>query len=112
MSVKYRGSCLCGAVSYQSDAEPRYSFNCHCRDCQKQQVRPMHQLLFHQSELKISGELKYFETLGSSGRPIKELLPDLWFSTFGLPELVPEMISIRAGTLDDPSLYHPKAEVL
>jgi hypothetical protein len=26
---------------------------------------------FHQSELKISGELKYFETLGSSGRPIK-----------------------------------------
>ncbi|MFX6610706.1 aldehyde-activating protein, partial [Acinetobacter baumannii] len=23
----------------------------------------------------------------------------------------PEMISIRAGTLDDPSLYHPKAEV-
>ena len=71
MSVKYQGSCLCGAVSYQSDAEPRYSFNCHCRDCQKQQVRPMHQLLFHQSELKISGELKYFETLGSSGRPIK-----------------------------------------
>ncbi|EOM1814602.1 aldehyde-activating protein, partial [Acinetobacter baumannii] len=24
MSVKYQGSCLCGAVSYQSDAEPRY----------------------------------------------------------------------------------------
>ncbi|NDW74187.1 aldehyde-activating protein, partial [Acinetobacter baumannii] len=22
-------------MSYQSDAEPRYSFNCHCRDCQK-----------------------------------------------------------------------------
>ena len=71
MPVKYQGSCLCGAVSYQSDAEPRYSFNCHCRDCQRQQARPMHQSLFHQSELKISGELKYFETLGSSGRPIK-----------------------------------------
>lgn len=26
MSVKYQGSCLCGAVSYQSDAEPRYSW--------------------------------------------------------------------------------------
>ena len=38
----------------------------------RQQVRPMRQSLFHQSELKISGELKYFETLGSSGRPIKE----------------------------------------
>ena len=71
MSAKYQGSCLCGAVSYQSEAEPRYSFNCHCRDCQRQQVQHMHQLLFHQSELKVSGELKYFETLGSSGRAIK-----------------------------------------
>lgn len=51
--------------------------------------------------VKISGELKYFETLGSSGQiPLKSLCPT-WFSTFGLPELVPEMISIRAGTLDD-----------
>ncbi|MGK3629214.1 GFA family protein, partial [Acinetobacter sp. A11] len=23
MSAKYQGSCLCGAVSYQSEAEPR-----------------------------------------------------------------------------------------
>ena len=84
MSVKYQGSCLCGAVSYQSDAEPRYSFNCHCRDCQKQQVRPMHQLLFHQSELKISGELKYFETLGSSGRPIKRAFARLVVLNFWL----------------------------
>lgn len=38
----------------------------------RQQVQHMHQLLFHQSELKVSGELKYFETLGSSGRAIKE----------------------------------------
>lgn len=79
----------------------------------RQQARPMHQSLFHQSELKISGELKYFETLGSSGRPIKRAFcPTCGSQLFGLPELVPEMISIRAGTLDDPSLYHPKAEVL
>jgi hypothetical protein len=102
MSAKYQGSCLCGAVSYQSEAEPRYSFNCHCRDCQKatttrrakrsfnssarrSQSLKIFQLttyfqfrlvgsayapiaFFHQSELKVSGELKYFETLGSSGR--------------------------------------------
>ncbi|MEZ6841708.1 GFA family protein [Acinetobacter baumannii] len=69
-------------------------------------------LFFHQSELKISGELKYFETLGSSGRPIKRAFARLVVLNFlALPELVPEMISIRAGTLDDPSLYHPKAEV-
>lgn len=42
---------------------------------------------------------------------LKSVLPDVWFSAFGLPEIAPEMISIRAGTLDDPSLYQPRAEV-
>ena len=78
----------------------------------RQQVQHMHQLLFHQSELKVSGELKYFETLGSSGRAIKRAFcPTCGSQLFGLPEIAPEMISIRAGTLDDPSLYQPRAEV-
>lgn len=51
MPVKYQGSCLCGAVSYQSDAEPRYSFNCHCRDCQKATGSAYAPIaFFHQSE--------------------------------------------------------------
>ena len=50
----------------------------------RQQVRPMHQSLFHQSELKISGELKYFETLGSSGRPIKRAFARLVVLNFWL----------------------------
>ncbi len=46
MSVKYQGSCLCGAVSYQSDAEPRYSLIAIVEIAKRQQVRPMHQSLF------------------------------------------------------------------
>ena len=62
--------------------------------------------------MKVSGELKYFETLGSSGRAIKRAFcPTCGSQLFGLPEIAPEMISIRAGTLDDPSLYQPRAEV-
>ncbi|PTV48868.1 GFA family protein [Acinetobacter pittii] len=113
MSAKYQGSCLCGAVNYQSEVEPRYSFNCHCRDCQKATGSAYAPIaFFHQSELKVSGELKYFETLGSSGRAIKRAFcPTCGSQLFGLPEIAPEMISIRAGTLDDPSLYQPRAEV-
>lgn len=60
----------------------------------------------------MSGELKYFETLGSSGRSIKRAFcPTCGSQLFGLPEIAFEMISIRAGTLDDPSLYQPRAEV-
>ena len=30
------GGCLCGAVRYESEAEPVLTAVCHCRDCQKQ----------------------------------------------------------------------------
>jgi len=112
MSTEYKGSCLCGAVTYQADVAPRYRFNCHCRDCQKitgSAYAPI--AFFHQSELKIQGELKYFESLGLSGKLIRRAFCVTCGSQmFGLPELVPEMISIRAGTLDQPNLYRPQAE--
>ena len=112
MSTEYKGSCLCGAVTYQADVAPRYRFNCHCRDCQKitgSAYAPI--AFFHQSELKIQGKLKYFESLGLSGKPIRRAFCVTCGSQmFGLPELAPEMISIRAGTLDLPNLYQPQAE--
>jgi hypothetical protein len=30
-----RGSCLCGAVAYESRGEPRRAWNCHCSRCRK-----------------------------------------------------------------------------
>lgn len=32
----YHGSCLCGSVKFEIDAEPASVSNCHCRKCQKQ----------------------------------------------------------------------------
>lgn len=32
----YRGSCLCGTVSYLIQAKPKAVTHCHCRMCQKQ----------------------------------------------------------------------------
>ena len=31
-----KGSCLCGHVTYRSDAEPLFTAVCHCTDCQRQ----------------------------------------------------------------------------
>ena len=35
MSIRFQGGCACGAVHYESSAEPRFSFHCQCRQCQR-----------------------------------------------------------------------------
>ena len=35
MGDSIRGACLCGAVRYECMAEPVFSLNCHCLDCQR-----------------------------------------------------------------------------
>ncbi|MDE1462416.1 GFA family protein [Spartinivicinus poritis] len=32
----YKGSCLCGVITYQLKSEPKKVTNCHCKMCQKQ----------------------------------------------------------------------------
>ncbi|HYQ04837.1 MAG TPA: GFA family protein [Polyangiaceae bacterium] len=34
-SGSYSGSCLCGAVAYEFEGEPRIVVNCHCSKCRK-----------------------------------------------------------------------------
>jgi hypothetical protein len=35
MKIPFTGGCSCGAIRYESTAEPIMMFKCHCRDCQQ-----------------------------------------------------------------------------
>src|SRR5687768_7236625 len=35
MTPKFKGGCLCGAVRYESHADPMMAGHCHCADCRK-----------------------------------------------------------------------------
>ncbi|MEO5559098.1 MAG: GFA family protein [Dokdonella sp.] len=110
---KYEGGCLCGQVSYASTGDPVFQVNCHCRDCQKTTgcaYAPV--MFFVRDALKISGELTYHATTGGSGRTISRgFCSNCGAQVVGDADMVGTLLSVRAGTLDDPDLYQPKANV-
>src|SRR5215203_1715238 len=66
------GGCLCGSVSYESEAEPTLTAVCHCRHCQKQTSSAFSMfIVLPKGSLRIEGEpLAAFEDVGESGLPV------------------------------------------
>ncbi|MEE9319968.1 MAG: GFA family protein [Granulosicoccus sp.] len=107
------GNCLCGAVSYTCEAEPVFAGNCHCNHCKKSSgsgYAPT--LFFPESSVSVSGEVKYFDSKGESGKTVSRgFCPQCGSQLFGKPGAMPGVLGIRAGTLEDTSAYKPQMEI-
>ena len=67
---------------------------------------------FAQSQLSIQGDVKYYQSLGASGKIIQRgFCANCGSNVLGIPELAAGLVSIRAGTLDDPEMFQPKFEI-
>jgi len=110
---KLDGHCLCGSITYESDADPVMTAICHCTDCQRQAGTAFSIVVgVPRDQLTINGDLKVFETTGddtgatayrhfcgSCGSPIISILAN-----------AEEIAWIKAGTLDDASWLKPELE--
>ncbi|MEN3111956.1 GFA family protein [Uliginosibacterium paludis] len=107
------GACLCGAVKYSTSAAPVISGNCHCRDCQRSSGSAYAPVFFvPQGALSIRGEVRYYQSTGGSGLPVRRgFCPVCGSQLFALAELMPGLISVRAGTLDDTRQYQSGVEI-
>lgn len=113
MTLTLKGGCLCGSVRYESSVEPFFSGNCHCRDCQHSSGSAFSATIFLQKDsVTINGDVKYYDVKGLSGQKVSRgFCPTCGSQLFGKPAAMPDMIGIRAGTLEDPSLYHPDMDI-
>lgn len=107
--MKYSGGCLCGDVRYAIDAEAAFSGNCHCTDCQRTSGGPYAPVMMFPSQaVTITGEPQYFESKGDSGSIIERGFCRTCGSQLFLKlEAIPRLLGVRAGSLDDPSLFQP-----
>ena len=107
---KIEGGCMCGKVKYTSPAEPAMMAVCHCVDCQKQSGSALSiNIAIPEDQISFTGELKLVETRGiESGKNINRYFcPNCGSPLYSAPEVMPGMIFLKAGTLDDTSWVKP-----
>ena len=103
------GGCLCGALRYRAEGEPRFQGLCHCRNCQRLggggHVGVM---CFDAGAVTVEGATRSYATTGGSGRTATRFsCPTCHSIVYGTAEVMPGLINLYAGSLDDPTQFKP-----
>lgn len=108
------GRCLCGAVTYTADAEPAVQAVCHCSDCQRQTGNPFSVIVaVPRGAFEISGDtLASFSTTGTDhgGETKRHFCSACGSPLFSDAAVMPQLVFLKAGSLDDASWIQPAVE--
>ena len=113
--AKLDGSCLCGKITYSCATEPVATAACHCTDCQKQTGTSFSIIVAVPADaLRIEGDsLSSFTTVGTdTGQEVhRQFCRECGSPIASVAEAMPQVVFIKAGTLDDTSWLDPQMQV-
>ena len=109
----FSGKCLCGLVSYMCYSKPNAIFNCHCNDCRRATGSVFGTNLFvPENKLEIQGKVSSFTHTSDSGSTMTKLFcPNCGSLLFGKNSAKPNVMSIRAGTVEQVEIIKPMINV-
>ena len=108
-----RGRCLCGAVTYEIDADPIVVAHCHCTDCQRLSgAGHATGAMFPADKLRVRGTVSEYR-LESSARSVvtRSFCPVCGSPLFGRNTRMAGFVTVTVGTLDDPDSVSPQVIV-
>lgn len=111
MSQDIKGSCLCGAIHYQTEAAPNRIAVSECRHSQKHAgVAISVSVGIPERTLRVRGLIpSVYEDIRPSGSVVlRSFCPECGTPLFTEKESEPTMIFINAATLDDHSWIQPQ----
>ena len=104
------GRCHCGAISYEIKGAPAYEAICHCGDCRRHAGAPMVAWsAYPAGAVTIAGEPTVYESSEHGRRHFCGACGTGLFYTND--EVLPGLIDVQAGTLDDPEARPPQIQV-
>jgi hypothetical protein len=104
MSKPLNGGCLCGAVRYTVTAPLTSVVACHCTHCRKiSGAGSSHNVIVPTSAVTFTGaKVKRYQDKADSGNVLfRHFCGECGSSLYSQREKMPEMIVLKAGTLDD-----------
>jgi hypothetical protein len=106
------GRCACGAVEYRLTSDPLFVHCCHCLNCQRQTGSAfVINLLIEADRVDVTGDPIATSAPRDDGSvQTIHRCPSCnvaLYSDYGWPEL----LFVRAGTLDDPSAIEPNVHI-
>ncbi len=113
MVTPFTGGCACGAIRYTCTVAPILMGNCHCRDCQRASGSGgSATLMIPKVGFTLTGQPKHHEVIAKNGLTARRgFCGDCGSPLYGIPAALPDVIGLRAGSLDDPSIYGPTVDI-
>jgi hypothetical protein len=114
MPTPFSGGCACGAIRYECTADPLFSANCHCRDCQRASGSAFASaLIVPKTAFTLTkGAPKYHRVTADNGNAMERgFCPACGSPLFIDMAAYPTVICIQAASLDDPSWHRPTMDV-
>jgi hypothetical protein len=107
----FTGGCACGAIHYEIAAEPLFSNDCQCRDCQRKSgTGHGSYMTFPRAGVTLTGKASHWDMVGDSGNvKTRAFCPTCGSPVYMTFAAMPEVFTIHAASLDDPSRYKPQA---
>ncbi len=112
MTTQTTGGCLCGAVRYSFEDEPLMQAVCHCKNCQRQAGSGWSMLIgVPFAAVSTDGEVRTYIDQGTSGGEVhRQFCPTCGSPMFTRVPSQPDLLFIKAGTLDDTSSFTPQVQ--
>ncbi len=107
------GGCLCGQVRYDFGGHPLLTAICHCRNCQRQSGSAFGIVIaVAAADFDMKGETRTYNDGSDSGRTVARVFcPTCGSPILSRIEPMPDLVLIKAGTLDAPGALRPVVEV-
>jgi len=113
MKIALNGSCQCGAVTYTVNAEPLFTYACHCGSCQKRTGSAFSLGLVIATEtLELKGALTAWSRVSEQGNTnTRYSCASCGNIIYGVGDSNPELAKLQAGTLEDTSAVEPEVHI-